>query len=308
MGKKSDVWQGTLALMVLKTLETLGPMHGYGVARRIEQTSGDRLLLNYGTLYPALLKLEQEGYIASRVGRLGQQSQGEVLRLTRAGHARLKQEAREWEETAGIIARFLTPREGGRMRKLRAALVRLGGWWGREGRERELREELEAHFQMHMEDNLRAGMSPAQARREAALRFGSVESAKEGSAQRVDREFLEKTRQDLVYAVRGLRRNPAFALTAILSLALGIGASVSIFTVADNLLAPAVALPRSRPPGDGVGDQSHARQKRVQRGLTRPTTATGRRRTTRSKAWQPSARDAACWMTGSAWRKWACST
>jgi hypothetical protein len=122
------------------------------------------------------------------------------------------------------------------MRKLRAAWVRLGGWWGREARERELREELEAHFQMHVEDNLRAGMSAAQARREAVLRFGSVESAKEAVRGGWTVGFLENTRQDLVYAVRGLRRNPAFAWTAILSLALGIGASVSIFTVADNLL------------------------------------------------------------------------
>jgi putative ABC transport system permease protein len=122
------------------------------------------------------------------------------------------------------------------MRKLRAALVRLGGWWGREGRERELREELEAHFQMHIEDNVQSGMSPAQARREAVLRFGGVESAKEEMRSGWTVEFMEKTRQDLVYALRGLRRNPAFALTAILSLALGIGASVSIFTVADNLL------------------------------------------------------------------------
>jgi hypothetical protein len=122
------------------------------------------------------------------------------------------------------------------MRKLRAAWVRLGGWWGREGRERELREELEAHFQMHVEDNLRAGMSAAEARREAALRFGSVDAAKESVRSGWTVEFLETTRQDLVYAMRGLRRNPAFALTAALSLALGIGASVSIFTVADNLI------------------------------------------------------------------------
>ena len=122
------------------------------------------------------------------------------------------------------------------MRKLRAAWVRLGGWWGREARERELREELEAHFQMHVEDNLRAGMSAAEARREAALRFGSVEAAKESVRSGWTVGVLETTRQDLVYAVRGLRRNPAFALTAALSLALGIGASVSIFTVADNLI------------------------------------------------------------------------
>ena len=80
MGDKTDVWQGTLALMILKTLETMGPQHGYGLARRIEQTSGDLLQLNYGTLYPALLKLEQEGYVRVRMGRLRQQPQGEVLR------------------------------------------------------------------------------------------------------------------------------------------------------------------------------------------------------------------------------------
>ena len=122
------------------------------------------------------------------------------------------------------------------MRKLRAAWLRLGGWWGREGRERELREELEAHFQMHIEDNERAGLTPDAARREAMLRFGGVESAKESVRAGWTVGFLETTRQDLLYAMRGLRRNPAFALTAILSLALGIGASVSIFTVADNLL------------------------------------------------------------------------
>lgn len=109
MGKKSDVWQGTLALMVLKTLETMGPMHGYGVARRIEQTSGDRLLLNYGTLYPALLKLEQEGYIASEWGVSENNRKAKFYMLTRAGQAQLKHEAREWEETADIIARFLAP-------------------------------------------------------------------------------------------------------------------------------------------------------------------------------------------------------
>jgi putative ABC transport system permease protein len=122
------------------------------------------------------------------------------------------------------------------MRKLRAMLVRMGGWWGREGRERELREELEAHFQMHVEDNIRAGMSAREARREAVLRFGGVEAAKESVRGGWTVDFLETTRQDLVYAVRGLRRNPAFAVTAVLSLALGTGASVAIFTVADNLV------------------------------------------------------------------------
>ncbi len=122
------------------------------------------------------------------------------------------------------------------MRKLRALVIRLAGWRGREARERELREELEAHFQMHVSDNVRAGLSPAEARRQAALRFGSLDDAKESVRAGWTVGALETTRQDLVYAWRGLRRNPAFAMTAILSLALGIGASIAIFTVADSLL------------------------------------------------------------------------
>ena len=86
MGEKNEVWQGTLALMVLKTLEMLGPLHGYGIARRIEQTSGDLLSVNYGTLYPALLKLEQEGAIASDWGASENNRRARFYRLTRSGH------------------------------------------------------------------------------------------------------------------------------------------------------------------------------------------------------------------------------
>jgi transcriptional regulator len=113
MGEKTDVWQGTLALMVLKTLETLGPLHGYGIARRIEQTSGQLLALNYGTLYPALVKLEQEGYIASRWGVSENNRRARYYRLTRAGRKQLEKEAREWEQATAIMARFLSPEETG---------------------------------------------------------------------------------------------------------------------------------------------------------------------------------------------------
>ncbi|HTW24650.1 MAG TPA: PadR family transcriptional regulator [Candidatus Baltobacteraceae bacterium] len=108
---KADVWQGTLALMVLKTLEVMGPMHGYGIARRIEQTSGELLSVNYGTLYPALLKLEQEGDIASEWGVSDNNRKAKYYKLTRAGRKRVEKEAREWEQTTAILARFLTPRE-----------------------------------------------------------------------------------------------------------------------------------------------------------------------------------------------------
>ena len=109
MGEK-DVWQGTLALMVLKTLQAMGPLHGYGIARRIEQISGDALSLNYGTLYPALLKLEQEGSISSEWGLSDNNRKAKFYRLTRAGRKQLEREEREWEETTAILARFLSPR------------------------------------------------------------------------------------------------------------------------------------------------------------------------------------------------------
>src|SRR3954469_11324998 len=109
--QKSDVWQGTLALMVLTTLEALGPQHGYGIARRIEQTSGDKLTLNYGTLYPALLKLEQEGYVTSEWGVSENNRKAKFYRLTRAGRKQLERETFEWERTTAILARFLAPEQ-----------------------------------------------------------------------------------------------------------------------------------------------------------------------------------------------------
>ena len=111
MAPRADVWQGTLALMVLKTLQTLGPMHGYGIARRIEQTSDHLLSLNYGTLYPQLLKLEQEGAIKSEWGVSDNNRKAKFYTLTRTGRKRLERAAREWDQTTAILARFLNPGE-----------------------------------------------------------------------------------------------------------------------------------------------------------------------------------------------------
>ena len=111
MGNKTDVWQGTLALMILKTLETLGAQHGYGIARRIEQTSGHKLLVNYGTLYPALLKLEQEGYVKTSWGVSDNNRKAKFYQITRTGKKQVEREAREWTETTAILARFLSPDE-----------------------------------------------------------------------------------------------------------------------------------------------------------------------------------------------------
>ena|SRR5450432_3794867 len=109
MDAKSDVQQGTLALMILKTLESLGPLHGYGIARRIEQTSGEKLEIQYGTLYPALLKLEQEGAIASEWGASDNNRKAKFYKLTRAGMKQLRRETRQWEQTTEIMARFFEP-------------------------------------------------------------------------------------------------------------------------------------------------------------------------------------------------------
>jgi transcriptional regulator len=113
MGEKSDVWQGTLALMVLRTLQTLGRLHGYGIARRIEQTSGDLLQLNYGTLYPALLKLEQEGFIRSTWGVSENNRRAKFYELTKAGQRQVMKATAEWEQATEILARFLTPAQEG---------------------------------------------------------------------------------------------------------------------------------------------------------------------------------------------------
>jgi transcriptional regulator len=103
---KKDVQQGTLALMVLKTLDVLGTLHGYGIARRIEQISGDLLSVNQGTLYPVLLKLEQEGAIASEWGTSENNRRARFYRLTRTGRKQLQTETKDWEETAAVIERF----------------------------------------------------------------------------------------------------------------------------------------------------------------------------------------------------------
>jgi PadR family transcriptional regulator PadR len=107
-----DVQPGTLALMILRTLEVLGPLHGYGVARRIEETSKHRLTLNYGTLYPALLKLEQEGFVSTEWRQSENNRRAKYYALTAAGKRQLARETREWQQTADLIAAFLSaPRE-----------------------------------------------------------------------------------------------------------------------------------------------------------------------------------------------------
>jgi PadR family transcriptional regulator PadR len=107
MSRKTEIWQGTLALMVLKTLDAMGPQHGYGIARRVEQTSGDVLSINHGTLYPVLLKLEQEGAIEGEWGLSDNNRRARFYTITRAGRKRLAAEEAHWTEATQIIGRFV---------------------------------------------------------------------------------------------------------------------------------------------------------------------------------------------------------
>ena len=109
MADKTDVLQGTLALMILKTLETLGPQHGYGIARRIEQMSGEAIQLNYGTLYPALIRLEQQGWIKARWGTSDNNRRAKFYAITPRGLKQVRAEADRWTRIAGVVARFLNP-------------------------------------------------------------------------------------------------------------------------------------------------------------------------------------------------------
>jgi PadR family transcriptional regulator, regulatory protein PadR len=108
---ESEAWQGTLAFMILKTPQSMGPLHGYGIARRIEQISGDRLVIQYGKMYPALLKLEQEGYIFSDWGASENNRRAGFYKLTRSGRRQVERECRRWEKAAAVLFRFVSPRE-----------------------------------------------------------------------------------------------------------------------------------------------------------------------------------------------------
>jgi transcriptional regulator len=107
MSTKTEVWQGTLALMVLKTLNAMERQHGYGIARRIEQTSDNLLSINHGTLYPVLLKLEQEGAIASEWGTSENNRRAKFYRITKAGRKQLTSEVNQWAQATKIVARFI---------------------------------------------------------------------------------------------------------------------------------------------------------------------------------------------------------
>ena len=196
---KAEVWQGTLALMVLKTLSAMGPQHGYGIARRIEQTSDDVLSINEGTLYPVLLKLEQEGAIASQWGVSDNNRRAKFYRITKGGQKFLEAEVTSWTQTNDIMARFLALKGMKPRGAACAGPARLLGALTLRRKDRELGEEFASHLELLIEDNIRRGVPPDEARRLARIRFGNVENMKEHYRDQRGLPFVDMAYQDIRY-------------------------------------------------------------------------------------------------------------
>ena len=251
-----DLLQGTLDLLVLKAV-SLGPLHGYGVLLRIQQISGDRLEIQQGSLYPALYRLEHEGWIAGEWGESENKRRARFYKLTAAGRRRLDAEAKKWNQFVDADGIDSQGEAGGAMR-LRS---RISTWWRAVSRGRELDrqigEELEFHIESYAEDLVRRGLPRDEAMRRARAELGSIAARKENCRSAWGTRIFDELRGDLRFAMRMLAKSPGLAAIAIGSLALGIGANTVIFTVAKHMLLDRLGVPASRAASpavvDGVG-------------------------------------------------------
>ncbi len=233
---KTDVLHGSLVFMVLRTLDTLGPLHGWGIARRIEQISGDALELNQGSLYPALLRLAANGLDHFEVGRIRQQPARQVLRHHPSRQETACRRSRKLGANRRHHGPFRKSGEGIIMTKMRVLFSRLAGLVRKGNLEPDLDEELDFHLQMEIAENVRRGMTPDEARSAALRRFGGVARVKETYRETHSLPVFQVLWQDLRYGFRMLRRSPGFSILAILCLTLGIGSNAAVFTWIEGIL------------------------------------------------------------------------
>ena len=255
---KSDILQGTLDLMVLRTLDVMGPLHGYGLARRIEQISEDVLQLNQGTIYASLLRLQQRRWISASWGISDNNRKAKFYAITRAGRKQLAAQTENWERIAGVIARLLEGGAVGRCRPGSGSPSRASvacccrAVWTTTSTARSPR--ISTYSSKNIWD---AACHRTKRRRAAILRFGGPMQVKEHHREHRSLAFVETTMHDIRYAFRSMRKSPAFSLVAIATLAVGIGAGTAVFSfVRAVLLRP---LPYSQAERTGAASSRRIR-------------------------------------------------
>ena len=239
---KTEVWQGTLALMVLTTLEALGAQHGFGIARRIEQTSGDRLSVNPGTLYPTLSEARAGGLHHVEVGSVREWPPRALLPADAGGPEAARHRNPPMADDERHRRQVPRGREGA-MRAIAAALLRLAGILRLTRSDTEIDEELRSHMMMLADEYRRAGLSDADARRAAAAKFGSLASVAEAYRDRRGVPALEQVARDCRYAARSLGQTRILSASMILVLALGIGVTTTLVTLFHAVAFRALPLP-----------------------------------------------------------------